>query len=110
MKEFDLHGYTKAEVLVFLQELDKNDKVTKKFHFITGKGNHTRNKPQMDYATSITWKCPIKETIIDYIVYQKQEGSRMFEKPASIFWHRKFPTGQLPWGQLPTGHLPQEHI
>lgn len=89
MKEFDLHGYTKAEVLFFLRELDKTDKTTKQFHFITGKGNNTRNKPQMDYATSITWKCPIKEVVLHYIVHEKKEGSRMFEKPASIFWNRK---------------------
>ena len=91
MKEFDLHGYTKAEVLSLLEQLDEKDRVTKKFHFITGKGNHTQHKPQMDYATSLTWKCPIKETVINYIVHDKKEGSRMFEKSASVFWHRKLP-------------------
>ena len=65
-KTFDLHGYTTTEALSFLQNLEKTDKTTKSFHFITGKGKHTKNRPIMEPFLENTWKCPLKKTVLDF--------------------------------------------
>jgi hypothetical protein len=85
MLEIDCHGKTTKEVYKLLQELSKNNR-NEKIKLITGLGNHTKNRPQMDYFCEKNWKCPIKKVIIDYIVYEKNQGARMFEYPAYIIW------------------------
>ena len=86
MITFDLHGLTTSEVLLLLKEIEAKN--LKEVKLITGKGNHTLNRPTMDYFTSIHWKNPIKKVILDYIIYEKKEGALMSEFPAHIIWRR----------------------
>ena len=83
MYEIDCHGMTTKEMLYFLENMDEN---IKKIKFITGVGNHSK-KPIMDYYCTKEWKCPLKVTILNYIVYEKKQGSRIKELPGEIIWH-----------------------
>lgn len=87
METIDFHGRTTVEVKQVLQEIEQDD--TKKvYKLITGVGNHTKQKPIMDYYCSSTWKNPIKKVVYDYIVYEKKEGAKMEEFPSYIIWRR----------------------
>jgi hypothetical protein len=89
MKKIDFHGYTTKQTLDILRHIDKTDHTTKELHLITGKGLHSNRRPQMDYFVEREWKCPLKKTIMDYIIHEKGQGARMFEYPVSIVWRRK---------------------
>lgn len=88
MLEIDFHGMTTKEVYHFLLEFDSTDTITREVKFITGKGIHTKQKPKMDYYCEKEWKCPIKQVVLDFIILEKKEGSRMTEYPAYIYWKR----------------------
>ena len=60
--------------------------------FITGKGKHTKNRPIMEPFLENTWKCPLKKTVLDFIVYEKKQGARIQEFPAGILWRRDIRT------------------
>lgn len=87
MLEIDFHGMTTKEVLDFLRDFDTSDTTTREVKFITGKGNHSK-RPQMDYFCEREWKCPLKRVVLDFIVMEKKEGSRIKEYPAFIYWKR----------------------
>lgn len=89
MRKIDFHGCTTKETLEILRQMDLNDKTTKEFHLITGRGTHTKNRPQMDYFLERSWNCPVKKTVIDYITHEKKEGARMYVYPAFVVWRRK---------------------
>jgi hypothetical protein len=82
--EKDCHGMTTKEVYDFLINL--NTKEISEIKLITGIGKHSQNRPQMDYFCEKEWKCPIKQVIIDYIVYEKKQGALMTEFPSFILW------------------------
>lgn len=88
MKEIDFHGWTTKEVSEFLKNLEQTDKETKIFCFITGIGNHSK-KPQMDYFCQKDWKCPIKRTVLDYLIFEKKQGPLIKEFPSFIIWRRR---------------------
>lgn len=87
MEEYDFHGWTTKEVLQFLRNLETDHIATPIiYHFITGRGNHTKKRPQMDYAAAKDWKCPLMQTVYEYLVYEKRQGARITVYPASILW------------------------
>ena len=88
MLEIDFHGMTRKETYNFLQEFDSTDTTTREVKFITGKGTHTKDKPKMDYYCEKNWKCPVKQVVLDFIILEKKEGSRIIEYPTYIHWKR----------------------
>ena len=89
MRKIDFHGYTTKQTLDILRQIDRTDKTTREFHFITGRGTHSQNRPQMDYFVEVNWNCPVKQTVIDYIVHERKQGACMYVYQAFIVWRRK---------------------
>jgi hypothetical protein len=84
--EIDCHGMTTKEVYSLLKDIEK-DETIKKVKLITGSGMHSKQRPQMDYMCSKEWKCPIKQVILDFIIYEQKQGARMNEYPTYILWN-----------------------
>lgn len=84
--EIDCHGMTTKEVKSLLQDIVKDETITK-IKLITGYGLHSKQRPQMDYTCSKEWKCPIKQVILDFIIHEQKQGARMIEYPTFILWN-----------------------
>ena len=80
----DCHGMTTKEVYYYLKNLDETE-ITE-IKLITGVGNHSQNKPQMDYFCEKEWKCPIKKVILDYIIFEKKQGALIKDFNSFILW------------------------
>ena len=84
--EIDAHGLTCREMYTLLKEVDINESIAT-VKIITGSGRHSR-RPTMDYYCTTVWKNPLKETILHFIIYEKNEGSRITEYPNYIVWRK----------------------
>ena len=86
MKEIDCHGLSTREMEMLLENLEK-EKI-REIKLITGKGNHSKNRPTMDYYSERQWRCPLKRTVVEYVVNQLKEGAGFVEYPSFVIWRR----------------------